>query len=334
VLSWQCMNKSFILEKMHATTATLKLDDMVHVVDKELMKMHKHEIAVWGYLMTQYNLKPGLRKFGIKRTEVAVSELTQLHVMDTWKVVDPLQLSREARAKMLSSLLLLTEKRNGKIKGWACISGVPQRAYIPKEDAASPTVLTKSVFINSAIATSERRHVRCYDIPSAFVNTDVDENVLMVLKGELAEMMVHIAPQIFWKYNTVDRKGMLVPYMKLQKALYGLMRASLLFYRKLCKELEEYGFVVNPYDPCVTNKYVGDREQLTVIWHVDDLMGLCTNDFELTKLSCCLADVYGPKLMRHTGVNHKYLGIGFEFKTSGDLQVSMVAYFKQVRMGL
>jgi hypothetical protein len=88
----------------------------------------------------------------------------------------------------------------------------------------SPTVLTKSVFITSAIAASEKRHMRCYDVPSAFVNTDVDRNVLMVLKGKLAEMMVHIAPQIYRKYVTVDRKGMSVLYVKLQKALYGLMR--------------------------------------------------------------------------------------------------------------
>ena len=142
------------------------------------------------------------------------------------------------------------------------------------------------MFITSAIAASEKRHVRCYNVPSAFVNTDVDENVLMVLKGELAEMMVHIAPQVYWKYITVDRKGTVVLYVKLQKALYGLMRVSLLFYRKLRKELEEYGFAVNPYNPCVANKYVGDREQLTVIWHVDNLMGSCTNDFKLTKLSC------------------------------------------------
>jgi hypothetical protein len=70
-----------------------------------------------------------------------------------------------------------------------------------------------------------------------FVNTDVDENVLMVLKGELAEMMVHIAPQIYLKYITVDRKRSLLIYVKLQKAMYGLMRLSLLFYRKLRKEL-------------------------------------------------------------------------------------------------
>ena len=88
-------------------------------------------------------------------------------------------------------------------------------------------------------------------VQRAFVNTDVDENVLMVLKRELAEMMVHIAPQIYRKHITIDKKGMPVLYVKLQKALYGLMRASLLFYRKLRKELEDFGFTVNPYDPCV-----------------------------------------------------------------------------------
>ncbi len=90
---------------------------------------------------------------------------------------------------------------------------------------------------------------------------------------------------------------------------------------------------MNPYGPCVTNKYVGDGEQLTVIKHMDDLMGSCADNFKLTKLSCYLAKIYGPKLMMHTGMKHEYLGMNFEFKTSGDLQVSMVRYLKDVIMG-
>ena len=82
--------------------------------------------------------------------------------------------------------------------------------------------------------------VTCYGVPSAVVNTDVNENVLMVLKGELAEMMIYIASQIYCKHITVNKKGTLVLYLKLQKALYGLMRASLLFFRKLRKELEDF----------------------------------------------------------------------------------------------
>ncbi len=41
-----------------------------------------------------------------------------------------------------------------------------------------------------------------------------------------------------------------------EKALYGLMQASLLLYKKLRRELEDYGFVVNPYNPCVAMQWM------------------------------------------------------------------------------
>ncbi len=63
------------------------------------------------------------------------------------------------------------------------------------------------------------------------MNTDVDEDVLMVLKGELADMMIQIAPQVYRKYVSVNKKGTPILYMKLKKVLYGLMRASLFFIR-------------------------------------------------------------------------------------------------------
>ncbi len=68
-------------------------------------------------------------------------------------------------------------------------------------------------------------------MPNVFVNTDVDKEVLMVVKGELVEMIVHGAPQMYRRYITVNKKGTPVLYVKLQKALYGLMRASLLIYK-------------------------------------------------------------------------------------------------------
>ena len=71
--------------------------------------------------------------------------------------------------RALSSLLFLKEKRTGDIKGRACINGVLQRTHIPNEDAALPTVSTESTFVTLTVAASEKRKVRCYDIPSAFV---------------------------------------------------------------------------------------------------------------------------------------------------------------------
>jgi hypothetical protein len=127
-----------------------------------------------------------------------------------------------------------------------------------------------------------------------------------------------------------DRKETPILYVKLQKALYGLMRASLLFYRKLRKELEDYGFKINPYDPCVANKMTDGGKQLMVIWHVDDLIGSCETDFELTKFSCYLAGIYGPKLSMHTGMKQDYLGVDMESNDDGTLDVSMIPYLKNV----
>jgi hypothetical protein len=141
-------------------------------------------------------------------------------------------------------LLFLKEKCTGKIKGHACINGAPQRKYTPKEEAALPTVSTELTFITAAISAKEKRKVRCYNIPSVFVNTNVDKDILMVLRGDLANMMVQIAPQVYRRYVTMDRKGTPILYVKLQKALYGLTRASLLFYRKLRKEERDGGLRV------------------------------------------------------------------------------------------
>ena len=199
------------------------IDDTTHAIDPKLCTTSQEEMMVWAYIMTQYNLKPGLRKFGARGATAAVKELTQLHIMDTWTPLEVSKLSREQQMRALSSLMFLKEKRTGDVKGRTCINGAPQRAYISKEDTASPTVSTKSTFITATIAAAEKRKVRCYDVPSAFVNTEVDEDVIMVLKGDLADMMVQIAPETYRKYITTNKKGTRKLYVKLQKALYGLM---------------------------------------------------------------------------------------------------------------
>jgi hypothetical protein len=59
------------------------------------------------------------------------------------------------------------------------------------------------------------------------------------------------------------KKGGQILYLCLQIALYGMIKSTLLFYRKLFKELKGMGFEINPYDPCVANKLM-DGKQMTV----------------------------------------------------------------------
>jgi hypothetical protein len=40
--------------------------------------------------------------------------------------------------------------------------------------------------------------------------------------------------------------------------------------------------------------------------------------------------MYGPKLSMHTGKKHDYLGVDMEFNDDGTLEVSMIAYIRNV----
>jgi hypothetical protein len=45
-------------------TGDFDVNDIKHIPDPELCKESQAKIKVWAHMMTQYNLKPGLRKFG------------------------------------------------------------------------------------------------------------------------------------------------------------------------------------------------------------------------------------------------------------------------------
>jgi hypothetical protein len=90
----------------------------------------------------------------------------------------------------------------------------------------------------------------------------------MRLVGTMVELLLQIALE--YERYIVIKGGQRVLYVLLLKALYGTMHAALLFWRKLTSKLQEWGFEMNPHDPCVANKMMNGT-QCTITWHVDDL---------------------------------------------------------------
>ncbi len=89
-------------KQMHVTNlSTLDTEDVKHPVNLDLTATKVKEIAIWGYLMPQYNLKAGWRKFGNRAADVAIMESTQLHIMDMCAVMDPSKLTKEGSSKAL-----------------------------------------------------------------------------------------------------------------------------------------------------------------------------------------------------------------------------------------
>ena len=134
------------------------------------------------------------------------------------------------------------------MKARMCADGQKQRGDWTKQET---TVSTEAVFITAVIDAHKERDVACFDIPGAFLHADSDEDITMILKGRLAKLMVKVAPNLYRKYISVDAKGSAILYVKMQKAIYGLLRSALLCYNELMADLEGDGSVINPYDPCV-----------------------------------------------------------------------------------
>ena len=157
----------------------------------------------------------------------------------------------------------------------------------------------------------ERRAIDILDIANAFLHATNNKKVLMLLQGKLAEMMVAVDPELYQKYVTYTSKGVPMLYVRLSKALYGMFRAALLFYKRLRSDLDNMGFLVNPYEPCVANRMV-NRSQVTVCWHVNDLKVSHVDENEVTAFSLKLSRLYGPKTTISRGKIHKYLGMDMD----------------------
>jgi len=156
---------------------------------------------------------------------------------------------------------------------------------VAKEEAAAPTVALMSVFVTATIDAKEKREVVTINIPVAFLHANNKDYVIMKMNGSLAQLMVKTDPKNYCKYVTI-KKGRQVLYLRLQKALYSMMKSALLFYKKLIKKLKEMGCEINSYDPCMANKLVS-RKQMTVRWRVDDLMISHIDKSEILKFVRC-----------------------------------------------
>ena len=89
----------------------------------------------------------------------------------------------------------MTEKKDGTIKARQSTDGQTQRNFINKENAASPTVTSKMVFLTCVIKVKEGREVAVVDFLEASLHADNKDDLVMFMKKRLTELMIMVAPQ-------------------------------------------------------------------------------------------------------------------------------------------
>eukprot|EP00978_Attheya_sp_CCMP212_P020733 scaffold59680_cov31-Attheya_sp.AAC.1 len=232
-------------------------------------------------------------------------------------VLEPIRLTDmnpKERKRAMESLIFLVEKLDGTVKARTCGNGSTQREYIEREDAASPTASTGSIIITSVIDTKQTRDIMTSDIPNAFVQTEIDqsgEKTVMKIRGVLVEM----CPEIYQDYVVTHGKDKIL-YVRMLKALYGMLVASLLYYKKFVKDIKSIGFILNPYDPCVANRMIKGKQH-TLTWHVDGIKSSHVNSKVNDKFLVWLEKTYGEdgigSVKTTRGKRHDYLAMVLDF---------------------
>jgi hypothetical protein len=111
------------------------------------------------------------------------------------------QLTKQQKQKALRYLMFLKEKRCGRIKGWGCADGCKQRLYKTKEETSSPTVSVEALFLSCIIDAQQQRDVGMCDIPEAFMQADIDEELHILFEGELVDLLIQVETS-FQQYVT------------------------------------------------------------------------------------------------------------------------------------
>ena len=120
-----------------------------------------------------------------------------------------------------------------------------------KDQTSSPTISNESIFLNLTIDAKEVRDVGTCYILGAFIQIDMPEGagkVHIKIDGAMVELLAKINPQLYRKYIILSKKGKIVLYGEARKAIYDTLNTSLLFYKKLVKSLQDWGFELNPYE--------------------------------------------------------------------------------------
>ncbi|CAJ1956240.1 unnamed protein product [Cylindrotheca closterium] len=157
----------------------------------------------------QYYINQGLKKFGDDGKDAVDKELRQMLLRDcfTPKFVKDMTASEGKKAQ--SAMMLLEEKQfEKKIKGRLVYRG----------------------------DGTQRQRCMTLDVPNAFIQTympdakEGEDRVYMKITGMMVQILIDMAPE-YRKYVVLEN-GKRVTYVRVLRAIYGMLQSSLLFYNQ------------------------------------------------------------------------------------------------------
>lgn len=134
---------------------------------------------------TNYSLKQGLNKWKEQGERSVMEEMLGMHTNEVFEPQKGDEMTYQQKRLALRAIIFMKQKRCGRIKTRLCADGRPQHEIYSKEDAASPTVKTKSVLLTAVIEAMEQRFVAVADIPQAFLKAFLSDKTINAVGGSV-----------------------------------------------------------------------------------------------------------------------------------------------------
>jgi hypothetical protein len=267
--------------------------------------------------------------------KAAQEELQQVCEEQVWEPVNIADIPHEERTIYPSHVfgkIKTSLEGDQKYKARIVFDGSKQPSPEHHHINASPTVDITSVMTLISIAAATDANIFAMDVKGAFLKVTRkpdDTPIYMRIAPEVAEILTNIRPE-YTAY--VNKNGCI--YVRIKKAIYGMVESPKLFYDDIAINLRRNGYIQLHADKCVFKKEDKNGTTFLAIW-VDDILGVTVTGGTKHKDSLmeALSQRYGKATIQTAekpGESIKYLNMKIQKQMKGSIRVDQTEYIEKL----
>ena len=156
----------------------------------------------------------------------------------------------------------------------------------------APTTHKEIIFLVLAFNKGIKGQISCYDVPAAFLNSPLMEEVNVKIPSKLVELLIQVFPKL---QEYVQDDGCI--YAGVLMSLYGLKQGPRNWFLIICSiMLVELGMTQCPSEACVFYYKHEDTSKYTVsLIHVDDCLKSSNDPMVSSKMEATMHKLFGGK---------------------------------------
>ena len=267
-------------------------------------------------------------------SKALATELSGMKKHKAWTVIRKGSDNFPTAASSISSQMVFKVKadKKGNILKFKCrlvARGDTQQEGVNYDDTFSPVVRIDTVRTFFAFAAKNKRVVRQIDYEAAFLQAELASEAPIYMR---LPPQIHQFAEIFSKLGIgPDLIGEPGDLLMLNKSIYGLKQAGLLWGELARADLESVGFVQSQVDQCLYRIRTDDGFEMDLLLYVDDCIYASNDDARAEKVIDALEKCGGGRAIERLGEASWFLGMSVEQDiANGRITLSQPALAKEI----